>query len=363
MDISRIEAVSPRQIDWRKLTAKEIIKYDSQGIEVPVEYLQWAKQFRADISSNDKDETTYEMATSSTNIQQKVETEQSTTTDNSTEEPQTASTEEEKEPTAKELRKSMEDEGASLYKLGKTFRGLSGEKEKDSKASDSISSSSAENASNSIEGLDNYMSELMSQISEVKAEINAEKGNKNDSRISRINRLRQQLKMYGTEGQTTAAGYNADLNNLQAIVEGQSGTIDSGLDYGAETAQIGNELRRLFWYRGFGKRVIRAGDAAVDASENARTSQQNALSSIKEDLDTVVGHQTNISSQTGVGAISESQDSKNANSKDENGDKKSDSEKAVQSAQNDGTDTTAKSTIDLDTILKAKIRRGEEVQA
>ena len=360
MDVSRIEAVSPKQIDWRKLTAKEIIKYDSQGIDVPAEYLQWAKQFRADITANDKDETTYEMATSSTNILQKVETEQASTTNNSTEEPQTTTpSDEEKEPTAKELRKSMEDEGASLYKLGKTFRDLSGDKEKDSKSSDNISSSSAENSSNSIEGLDNYMSELMSQISEVKAEINSEKGKKNDSRISRINRLMQQLKMYGSEGQSTAAGYNVDLNNLQAIVEGQSGTIESGLDYGTETSEIGNEIKRFLWYRGFGKRVIRAGDAAVDASENARTSQQNALSSIKGDLDTVISHQTNISSQTGVGAISESKNNKDA---DANGDKKSDSEKAIQTAQNDGTDTTAKSTTDLDTILKAKIRRGEEVQ-
>ena len=236
MDVSRIEAVSPKQIDRRKLTAKEIIKYDSQGIDVPAEYLQWAKQFRADITANDKDETTYEMATSSPNILQKVETEQASTTNNSTEEPQTT-TPEGKEPTAKELRKSMEDEGASLYKLGKTFRDLSGDKEKDSKSSDNISSSSAENSSNSIEGLDNYMSELMSQISEVKAEINSEKGKKNDSRISRINRLMQQLKMYGSEGQSTAAGYNVDLNNLQAIVEGQSGTIESGLDYGTDSCR------------------------------------------------------------------------------------------------------------------------------
>ena len=57
MDVSRIEAISPKQIDWRKLTAKEIIKYDNQGVEVPPEYLQWAKDFRADLTANDKDET------------------------------------------------------------------------------------------------------------------------------------------------------------------------------------------------------------------------------------------------------------------------------------------------------------------
>ena len=30
MDVSRIEAISPKQIDWRKLTAKEIIKYEKR---------------------------------------------------------------------------------------------------------------------------------------------------------------------------------------------------------------------------------------------------------------------------------------------------------------------------------------------
>ena len=67
MNVSRIEAISPKQIDWRKLTAKEIIKYDNQGINVPPEYLQWAKEFRADLTANDKDETTYEMASKNVN--------------------------------------------------------------------------------------------------------------------------------------------------------------------------------------------------------------------------------------------------------------------------------------------------------
>ena len=62
MEISAISAVSPRQIDWRKLTAKEIIKYEQQGVEVPNEYLQWAKQFQADLNSAQNDDTTYEMA-------------------------------------------------------------------------------------------------------------------------------------------------------------------------------------------------------------------------------------------------------------------------------------------------------------
>lgn len=64
MDVARISAVSPRQIDWRNLTAKQIIKYERQGVDVPSVYLQWAQDFRATLDSND--ETTYEMAQSTT---------------------------------------------------------------------------------------------------------------------------------------------------------------------------------------------------------------------------------------------------------------------------------------------------------
>ena len=64
MDVSRISMTTPKIIDWRRLTAKEIIKYDNEGINVPQEYLSWARAFRVDLEKNDTDETTYEMAIS-----------------------------------------------------------------------------------------------------------------------------------------------------------------------------------------------------------------------------------------------------------------------------------------------------------
>ncbi len=63
MQVSAIEAFSPVKVDWRKLTAKEIIQHKEQGEEVPGEYLQWAQQFLSQIGSAD-DETTYEKAES-----------------------------------------------------------------------------------------------------------------------------------------------------------------------------------------------------------------------------------------------------------------------------------------------------------
>ena len=64
MDVARISMITPKPIDWRKLTAKDIIKYDAQGMEIPSQYLQWARAFHVDLEKNDTDETTYEMAVS-----------------------------------------------------------------------------------------------------------------------------------------------------------------------------------------------------------------------------------------------------------------------------------------------------------
>ena len=73
MDVSRIEAISPKQIDWRKLTAPEIIEYKEQGVEVPSQYLQWAQSFLNDVNAADTDETTYETANSQVSSQTSVQ--------------------------------------------------------------------------------------------------------------------------------------------------------------------------------------------------------------------------------------------------------------------------------------------------
>ena len=55
MDVTRIEAAPTKIIDWRRLTAKEIIKYNNEGVEVPPQYLSWAVDFRQSLEDNDKD--------------------------------------------------------------------------------------------------------------------------------------------------------------------------------------------------------------------------------------------------------------------------------------------------------------------
>ena len=62
MDIQKLNA----NIKWQQLTAKEILRYQEQGEEVPNEYQKWAAAINAVLDV--PDEVTYEMTNDDTQI-------------------------------------------------------------------------------------------------------------------------------------------------------------------------------------------------------------------------------------------------------------------------------------------------------
>ena len=62
MDIQKLNA----NIKWQQLTAKEILKYQQEGEQVPNEYQKWAAAINAVL--NVPDEVTYEMTNGETDI-------------------------------------------------------------------------------------------------------------------------------------------------------------------------------------------------------------------------------------------------------------------------------------------------------
>ncbi len=63
MDIQRL---NQQRIDWQKLTAKEILKYQDEGKEVPSEYQKWAAAITAVLDT--QDDITYQMVNGETDI-------------------------------------------------------------------------------------------------------------------------------------------------------------------------------------------------------------------------------------------------------------------------------------------------------
>jgi len=366
--------VTPRVIDWRKLTAKDIIKYDSEGMTVPSEYLSWAKSFQVDLEKNDTDDTTYEMAISKPTIQpqrtrtgnnnnQNTETSevdmdnqnpqatsnQNTTdtenTTNSTQNTENKKTEEtngvtnqdgtvqegetteetdntteattgedgEENLTAEEKKKKMEDDGESFSKIAATFMNDSDEKADASDTSSTTVNAIGESSDNAIAALDSYMNDLLAQAGDIESQINTlkNKNGKNQNNFAKMLRLQQELKDLGTTGQNVALGYDSDLNMYtQTIDEGTNIGLDAQ-DYGNTTADMGRELKRNIWNMAFGRRVENSGKNAVSAGESTQETSMSVSERNNTNIRTVQQHQTTINDRTGVSSAEVASDNQN----------------------------------------------------
>ena len=170
MNVSAIGPVSASQIDWRRLTAKEILEYDEQGVQVPEQYLQWAKSFQDDLAAGDKDNTTYEMAeaagaTQNTNQQSTAESE-------NPENPENLS--------ANQKAFQMASEGAGYFTIARELAGDSkikaGEAGEATKALEDL----GKRSDDAISALDGYMSDLLAKTDELKSQIESKIANANN---------------------------------------------------------------------------------------------------------------------------------------------------------------------------------------
>lgn len=384
MDVARIEAISPQKIDWRRLTAKEIIKYEQQGVDVPAQYLQWAQEIRN--SLNTSDETTYEQALSmpkptstpiSTDVQ--IPLDSSTTGDVATASTATTSNTEVEDKTAAQLkREQLENAGISLRSQAKIFT---------QDSSNNISSvvysietlMNAQSQSNSeIENLENYMSELLAKAQSDKNtlknavdRLNADNGDV--SSLSKINQIQSQLLQYGNQGQSDVASTEGDLVQYSSIMNAQTDLYLNAKDFGNETVNLGNDL--LTSVKGYefwrildiiiGRRAVKTGESALTTADMATELQSQAMTSSVQNISTAEGYKSKVENSTGVAGISQkNQNKQNSNNENSNNMKitaKKESEKTVKTSQNDGTDETAKASTNLDEILKRKIRKGENI--
>lgn len=374
MDVAKISAISPRKIDWRTLTAKEIIKYDNEGVAVPVQYLSWAQEFSASLHSEDK--TTYEMANSGLATDkpktQEENTEESeilnseeTSSTNESEAPQTAN---EYEKTAAETKlDAMIGENKSLTKIGLTFREESKTKESEAKSEISSTEAIEENETNEIANLESYMSSLISEIDNLRLEIENTKGNGDDiSQIAKANKLQAEIAKLGNAGQQTLAGSDTELQSFEDIINQSTPTAEEAKDYGRVTVNIGNALKPVSFIGNIiGHSVIKAGEHAISAGKHLTESIASALDTTAQNQATVNSWANEISDKTGVEPIEQAANTNNdeENENVTNNKQQDDKDAAEENGTkiNDGTDLNGKLTTDLEAILKRKIRKGENV--
>lgn len=377
MDVSRIEAISPRQIDWRRLTANQIIKYQEQGVDVPSQYIQWAQNFVNSIYSDDV--TTYEKATSSSSVETSTNT--SDVTSENTEETAPVdesgdtTTEETNKTEAQTKREQLQQDGVSLVDQAISFTSDSNAGRKAVNESASIISDAQDASVNEIQELESYMDELLAKAEQTQNEfknevskINEDKSDK--STFAKINRLQQELQKMGTQGQSEISATEANLIGFDFLINAQTPTIDSALDFGGETVTVGNELMDvakrsglmgIFYYMPIAKTTINAGNSAVDASDNTLNLQNETLDINNANKSTASSFKIQVQSKTGVAAAPVL---KGEAGSDENSDPNSQEARKTQNnltSNSDKTDLANNQTASLDEILKKKIREGQYV--
>lgn len=377
MDVSRIEAISPRQIDWRRLTANQIIKYQEQGVDVPSQYIQWAQNFVNSIYSDDV--TTYEKATSSSSVETSTNT-SDVSSENTEEtvpvdESGDTTTEETNKTEAQTKREQLQQDGVSLVDQAISFTSDSNAGRKAVNESASIISDAQDASVNEIQELESYMDELLAKAEQTQNEfknevskINEDKSDK--STFAKINRLQQELQKMGTQGQSEISATEANLIGFDSLINAQTPTIDSALDFGGETVTVGNELMDvakrsglmgIFYYMPIAKTTINAGNSAVDASDNTLNLQNETLDINNANKSTASSFKIQVQSKTGVAAAPVL---KGEAGSDENSDSNSQEAGKTQNnstSNSDKTDLANNQTASLDEILKKKIREGQYV--
>lgn len=378
MDISRIDALPTKLIDWRRCTAKEIIKYNNDGVEVPPQYLKWAIDFRQDLEKNDKDETTYEMAQKQkVEEKQKEEPTEAQTTNNekSTEsssadsetDPQEASAQDVNNKTpAEKKREEMENAGASLRSQAKAFTQDSKDATKGVLESAATISDTEDKSTNEIEALESEMTSILARAQstqeELKSEIQNVNSDKSDkSTFGKINRLNQQLQKYGQDGQTRLASAEGDFNVYGTNITEQSSTILNAGDFGSETIGVGRELLNsingffMFKIMDFiaGHRAEKAGERAVNISLATSETQTEANQVNNDNKSRISELKTEVNDVTGVEGYSTAD-------KDQNEAEEKEKVEEQTSAQ---TDSQRLASGDLEKILMAKLRRGQDIEA
>lgn len=377
MDVSLIEAISPRQIDWRRLTANQIIKYQEQGVDVPSQYIQWAQNFVNSIYSDDV--TTYEKATSSSSVETSTNT--SDVTSENTEETAPVdesgdtTTEETNKTEAQTKREQLQQDGVSLVDQAISFTSDSNAGRKAVNESASIISDAQDASVNEIQELESYMDELLAKAEQTQNEFKNEVSKINDdksdkSTFAKINRLQQELQKMGTQGQSEISATEANLIGFDSLINAQTPTIDSALDFGGETVTVGNELMDvakrsglmgIFYYMPIAKTTINAGNSAVDASDNTLNLQNETLDINNANKSTASSFKIQVQSKTGVAAAPVL---KGEAGSDENSDPNSQEARKTQNnltSNSDKTDLANNQTASLDEILKKKIREGQYV--
>ncbi len=394
MEISPINSISVQTINWRNMTARQILEYNQIGIEPPDVYLNWATEFLNSVSAGQDDNVTYENAVTSPSganntegenldSQDSVATDESgdSLDENDTLTPTIENVEDQENvpelTKAQQKRELMQEKGLNIRSQAISFTNDSNILANNAKNSGEEISIQEQSSNDEIQILTENMEQILSKAREdqnsLKAKIDSVNSSENGISIfEQIEQLQQRIRNAGKDGQASIAQTLNTLSLIRDSILSKSDIILDADDFGSITKEIGQELINKsqaellfmsFIDRIIGTRALNAGEKSISESLNSAQIQANADAVNSENIYTANDLTSEIEDITGVQSINAGQKNDSASNENneitqiETKDEKQD-RTGITAAQNDGTNESEVHKLAIDEILKRKIRKG-----
>lgn len=406
MDVSRIEAFNPNtRINWQILTAREILNFENQGVEVPNIYLDWAQEFINSLDAVDKDTTTYEQAQilRNENIENvnnngiveeaPLRPQSQDNTDEVYAENDNTSTDGEENldavpqiPTPENIlinaqsnRTQNKTEGENL-----STPTITSSKEAvinliKSKQSKSQITSANLNSNDEIRELERNMAFFTREAQTIQNNLKQETDNPNissGSSYAKILQYQNELVNIRLQGQYNVNLSEAELNNFAGVLEAQDIVQTNTLNFGAETTSIGNNLIQTTGRENLNFAIMNnilgtiasaKGDLSQSAAENGLLKLNAAQILNTSNLEKALSYREKINEQTGAqyqipNGEKDEDEQNNDETEIKNTPQVQFNKQNIKDEEKIKDEIDTATTASLDKILKRKIRRGEVPQ-
>ena len=246
------KSISEIYINWKQLTAKEVIKKEKEGQTAPPEILKWAEELAK--LNNAPDDVTYEIAKGETDIDRLNELINNTVVENkgaqnnpeeNTENPEQT----EEQNAAQQFRQGLADSGTGLRSQGKIMTSMSATAQAQVAGMMSDAAADAQTAENISAQADTLTDETITSTNSTKQEYDSliartqsENNPLTREEKARLAALGQELGKIGTTAQQQLQNMSTEVNILDAKITQNTGVTQNAVNFGAETANVGMEL-------------------------------------------------------------------------------------------------------------------------
>lgn len=299
MNITRIESTNPSRYNWNLMTAREIIQYKDKGVDVPSQYLQWARDFINSVYSDD--DTTYQIAKSrqddlNSNVSEENSSSSSSSSnvsDRSLNSSFDSGMEDSKELNNAELKKKQFDEdGINLYKQALIFSVISRVLTTASFVGENFGLKNEERSSNSeiaklsmkMDILDNFMSNQSDKLESILNVLKNSDEN-NDVEVKIAAETGENLEKASAQGHNEVSKSEDKLGSIGGNIEGFLPLFNDTSDYGEQSVLVGRQLSRkgLFAFilgisaMYIGKNAISRGTSGLNSEHDAENLNNNNI--------------------------------------------------------------------------------------